>query len=74
MSRPEEGTTHLQLPTLKSNIKNDIVFGRSKKFDWNSKVFYDEINENLEKNERMLEEIYLKSMERINKVAGNKSK
>ncbi len=72
----KSNTTELFLPSLKSNIKNDPVFFnvwlyylsiQNTNFISNTKAFYDDLKKKMNKNERTLEEICQKSIERINR-------
>ncbi len=69
------GTTELKLPTFKSNIPNDRAFTnvllyikiQNTNFVSNTRAFYEDLNRKLDSNEKILEQICLKSIERINK-------
>ena len=64
---PMQGTTHLKLPTFKSNIPGDKVFTNNTNFISNTKSFYDDLNLRLDSNEQKLERLCMKSIDRINK-------
>ena len=62
-----KGTTHLKLPVFKSNIPGDKVFSNNTHFISNTKAFYDDLNLKLQYNEQRLEQLCMKSIDRINK-------